>query len=164
MKFYALIFISFLMLAGCMPSPYYQKSYTIPQNAWQYNFQPTFKIEVTDTNSLYDMYFIIRHTDVYSFSNIWMNIYMKQPGDTAFTKTPIEVTLAATTGQWMGRGMGEIWEQRIPLTEPGDRSILRKKGTYEIKLQQNMRINPLPEVLQVGLRVERGGARNVAKS
>jgi hypothetical protein len=33
--------------------------------------------------------------------------------------------------------------------------MLRKAGMWEIKFSHNMRINPLPDVLQVGLRVEK---------
>jgi hypothetical protein len=55
--------------------------------------------------------------------------------------------------------MGEIWEQIMPvdyqMNAGGIKGFLKKKGSYELKLEQNMRVNPLPEVLQVGLRVER---------
>src|SRR5690606_9471133 len=112
----------------------------------------------TDTTVLYNMYFLIRHTEAYPYSNIWVWIYTKAPGDSTFRKTRIEIPLAEPSGRWLGRGMGEIWEQRMPITHEGDSTILHKKGTWEIKLEQNMRINPLPEILQVGLRVEKNKA------
>ncbi|XZF12701.1 gliding motility lipoprotein GldH [Chitinophagaceae bacterium MMS25-I14] len=160
MRLYSIILVSFLLLSGCITSPVYQKTYSVPQNSWSYDFQPSFKFEVTDTTVLYNLFFVVRHTDNYPYSNIWLNVYTKQPGDTAFSKTRIEVTLASPTGQWLGRGMGELWEQRMLLNTPGDRSILHKPGKYEIKLEQNMRLNPLPEVLQAGLRIEKDGNRN----
>ena len=55
----------------------------------------------------------------------------------------------------MGRGAGEIWEQHMPLTAGDKAMIFKKTGTYEIRMEQNMRVNPLPEVLQIGLRVEK---------
>ena len=144
-----------LLFAGCLPSPYYQKQHALPNNEWHYKNKLPFKFEVTDTNTLYNMYFLIRHTEAYPYSNIWVWIYTKGPGDSTFARTRIEIPLAEPSGKWLGRGMGEIWEQRMPITHEGDKSILRKKGTWEIKLEQNMRVNPLPEVLQVGLRVEK---------
>lgn len=144
-----------LVAAGCMPSPYYQKEYPVPKNEWQYNFVPSFKFEVTDTTAFYSMYFLIRHTDAYPYSNIWVWAYTKKPGDTAFQKTRIEIPLAEASGKWLGRGMGGIWEHRMPITHEGDSAILNRKGKWEIRLEQNMRVNPLPEVLQVGLRVEK---------
>ena len=147
------------LFCGCIESPYYQKQHAVPQNSWDYKYMPTFEFEVTDTTSLYNVYFLMRHTEAYPFANIWMNIYTKQPGDTAFSKQRVNVPLAATAGpnngQWLGRGMGGIWEHKLRITHEGDTAILRKKGKYTFKFEQNMRINPLPEVLQVGLRIER---------
>jgi gliding motility-associated lipoprotein GldH len=152
-----------VMLSGCLDSPYYQKQASIPLYKWDYKFTPTFEFEVTDTTYLYNVYFIIRHTDAYPYANVWMNMYRKEPGDTTFTKQRINVQLAIpagkNAGQWMGRGMGELWEQRLAISHPGDPEILSKKGKYVFRFEQNMRINPLPEILQVGLRVEKGNRR-----
>lgn len=143
-----------------MPSPYYQKEYAIPKNAWATNFKPSFKFEITDTNSLYNLYFVIRHTDAYPYSNIWLMVYTKKPGDSNFEATRLEIPLAEPSGKWLGRGMGEIWEQRMPISVEGDTLMLRKKGVWEIRIEQNMRSNPLPEVMQVGLRAEKAAKRN----
>lgn len=148
-----------LFLAGCLPSPYYQKDFTIPRNQWAYQFKPSFKFEITDTNATYNLYFIIRHTEAYPYSNIWMWVYTKQPGDSAFQKARIEIPLAETNGKWLGKGMGEIWEQRLPMTRDGAPMVFNKAGTYEMQFEQNMRVNPLPEVLQIGMRIEKKDGR-----
>jgi gliding motility-associated lipoprotein GldH len=147
-------------LSSCIKSPYYQKEYSMPQNAWQYNFKPSFKFDITDTNAAYNLFFTIRHTEAYPFSNVWVWIYTRQPGDSTFQKSRIEIPLAEPSGKWMGRGTGEIWEQRLALTAGDKAMILKKTGTYEIRMEQNMRINPLPEILQVGLRVEKQNRNN----
>lgn len=147
--------VSLLLLGGCLKSPYYQKEYSIHNNKWSYNNEPSFKFEITDTTAFYNLFFLIRHTEAYPYSNIWLMIQTKAPGDTAFTKARIEVPLAEPSGKWLGRGMGEIWEQRMPISNIGDSVMLRKKGTWEIKFGHNMRIDPLPDVLQVGLRIEK---------
>ncbi|MCB0699352.1 MAG: gliding motility lipoprotein GldH [Chitinophagaceae bacterium] len=148
-----------LLVSSCIKSPYYQKEYTIPNYKWDYNNPSSFKFEISDTNALYNLYFLVRHTEAYPYSNIWLMIYTKKPGDTTFTPSRIEVPLAEPTGKWLGRGMGEIWEQRMPISHDGDTAMLRKEGTWEIKFAQDMRMNPLPEVLQVGLRIEKKAKR-----
>lgn len=159
-RFLVLIaFCAALGFAGCLPSPYYQKDQTIPRNQWTYQFKPKFKFEITDTTSTYNLYFIIRHTEAYPFSNIWMWVYTKQPGDSVATRSRIEIPLAEPSGKWLGKGMGEIWEQRLPMTKDGAPMVFNKTGTYEMQFEQNMRVNPLPEVLQIGLRVEKKDAR-----
>jgi len=147
-----------LLFTGCLPSPYYQNEESIPGNSWQYNYKPSFKFEITDTSYYYNLYFLIRHTAAYPFENIWVWVYTKQPGDTSFEKTRIEIPLAERSGKWLGRGMGEIYEQRLPIS--GNGYIFKKKGQYEIRFEQNMRVDPLPEVLHVGLRIEKAGQRN----
>jgi len=142
------------LLGGCLPAPYYQKEAFIPQNAWMYAFKPSFTFDITDTISNYQPYFIIRHSQSYPYCNLWMWVYVKTPGDTIEKKERINVVLAEATGKWLGRGMGEIYEQRLPISF-GDSVRLNRKGTYKITLEQNMRINPLPEVMDVGLRVEK---------
>lgn len=144
-----------LILNGCLKSPYYQKQYDIPGNKWAYNNIPSFKFEITDTTAFYNLQFLIRHTEAYPFSNIWLVIHTKKPGEQTFEKTRIEIPLSEPGGKWLGRGMGEIWEQRMPISHEGDSVMLRKAGTWEIKIEQNMRLNPLPEVLNIGLRIER---------
>jgi gliding motility-associated lipoprotein GldH len=157
-RLFIVLLFAAVLAAGCMPSPYYQKQYSVPGNAWKSDFQPTFKVQVTDSASLYELYFIIRHTNAYPFSNIWMWVYTKAPGDTTFAKSRIQIPLATESGQWLGRGMGEIWEHRMPISHEGDSAMLRRPGTYEFRFEQNMRVDPLPEVLQVGLRVEKSGS------
>jgi hypothetical protein len=50
--------------------------------------------------------------------------------------------------------MGEIYVARIPISF-GDSFQFNRKGSYEVSMEQNMRINPLPEVMNVGLRLEK---------
>lgn len=144
-----------IILSGCLSSPYYQKSYTVPGNEWVYDFQPSFKFEITDTAADHDMQFLIRHTEAYPYSNIWLMVHVKKPGDTLFERTRVEIPLAEPTGKWLGRGMGEIWEQRMQMHLGTDSTFLNIPGMWEVKLEHNMRMEPLPEILQVGLRVEK---------
>jgi gliding motility-associated lipoprotein GldH len=155
----ALLFSTAFLYSGCMSSPYYQKVYALPENEWQYNNKLSFKFEITDTAAMYQLFFLMRHTEAYPFSNIWIWVETKQPGADTFSRSRMEIPLAEISGKWMGRGMGEIWEHRMPITQ-GDRPMrFNKKGLYEIRIEQNMRINPLPEILQVGLRVAKMGYR-----
>ena len=147
------IFLS-LLLAGCLPAPYFQKEEAIPQNAWAYGFRPSFTFEITDTTAGYQPSFLIRHTQAYPYSNLWMNVYVKTPGDSVAKKERINVVMAEPSGKWLGRGMGEIYEQRLPIRF-SDSIRFDRKGTYQVSLEQNMRINPLPEILNVGLRIEK---------
>jgi gliding motility-associated lipoprotein GldH len=92
---------------------------------------------------------------VYPFSNIWLKMDSKGPGDTTWGRTRVEIPLAAPSGQWLGRGAGALWEQRVPITTPAKPAFFPKKGDYVVQLTHDMRRNPLPEVLTIGLRLEK---------
>jgi gliding motility-associated lipoprotein GldH len=151
--FYLLPFAFFLL--ACKPSPQYQEHYTVQNAQWASSFQPQFKFEITDTASAYQLFLLIRHTDAYPFSNIWINMDSKGPHDSSYRKLRVEVPLAASNGQWLGRGMGEIWEQRAAINSLQMPAFFPHKGLYTVRLTQDMRRDPLPEVLTVGLRLEK---------
>ena len=157
MRLFSLL-LSLLLLAGCGPSPVYQRSEGVPQTKWASAFKPKFSFQIEDTAATYNLFFLIRHTEAYPFSNIWLAFSIQGPGDTVTKSQRIEIPLAAENGQWYGRGMNEIWEQRMPIaTERGPNITFPKSGRYTVQFGQAMRTNPLPEVLNVGLRVEKIG-------
>ena len=155
-------FVIFLMVAigliGCKKpgETAFQKQVGIPQSQWRYDFQPTFKFAIPDTSSRYKVYIILRHDEQFPNSNIWIRLKTKGAGGKSFSLGQrVECPLAAPDGQWLGNGLGSIWEHRILLKEGRDYPKFSKPGLYEFKLEQIMRINPLPSVLNIGLRVER---------
>ncbi len=149
-----IVCLSAFLFAGCLPAPYFQKDAAIPQNAWNSSFRPVFTFDITDSLSGYQPYFIIRHTQAYPYSNLWVWVYVKEPGDTAVKKTRVNIVLAEASGKWLGRGMGELYEQRLPV-DLSEITGFRKTGTYQVSLEQNMRLNPLPEILNAGIRIEK---------
>ena len=153
---YLLLIAFCFLLTGCMPAPYFQKEASIPQYAWNYNFKPAFTFDITDTTAIYQSYFLIRHSQSYPYCNIWMWVYVKSPGDSLPRKERVNITLAESSGKWLGRGMGELYEQRMKI-DFSDSIKFRRAGTYTVSMEQNMRINPLPEIMNVGFRLEKKG-------
>jgi len=148
-------FSFFLLLTSCRPSPQYQDHYNIPGTAWDAGYQPLFHFSIDDTAAAYQLFLLIRHTDAYPFSNIWVAMDSKAPGDTTWGRARVEIPLAAPSGQWLGRGAGELWEQKVPITTPSRPAFFAKRGEYTVRLSHDMRRNPLPEVLTIGLRLEK---------
>jgi len=150
--------LSFLILAlalsSCQTSiDVFEKNVVIPNRAWSSNFKPQVAFTVNDTLARYNIYAVIRHTDAYEFNNIWLNIYTKVPGDSAVHKQQLDLKLATDEKGWLGSGMDDIFEHRILITarpEP-----LTKAGVYTFSFENIMRVDPLPEVLNVGIRVEK---------
>jgi gliding motility-associated lipoprotein GldH len=151
-----LIFISLfsLSLSSCVKGNEFEKNVSIPSHQWNFANKPKFEFYISDTNAKYNMYFLMRHTDSYPYANIWLNIKTKQPNEVSFNQTRVEIPLAQTDGKWLGRGIGEIWEHKLSLSNNGYIHY-SKAGKYEIVLEQIMRTNPLPEVMSVGIHLEK---------
>ncbi len=97
---------------------------------------------------MYQLFFVVRHTEKYNFNNIWINLYSQPPGDTLH-KARYELQLATNEKGWLGTGMDDIYEHRIALTNPQP----FKAGTYKFIIEQVMREDPLQHVLNGGIRV-----------
>ncbi len=148
------VFICFTVSCG-VKSPYYQKQMSIPDARWAYAFQPEFKINIEDTAAHYDMMLLVRHDEGYPYANLWLRMHIKAPGDTTFSEGKrIELELADVEGKWKGSGMGSIWEHRILLNR-SQQPTFKEPGTYEIRIEQVMRNNPLSSILNIGLRIEK---------
>ncbi len=164
------------LYSSCAPSPYYQNNQNIAQNKWDYKKPLTFSINIDDTSIFYNTQFIIRHTVNYPFSNLWLNIQVKGPGDKEYQTTQVDFPMASPQGEWLGLNMGELYEQRrlivlnhneIPITNElyalstsSIPNLFRKKGSYEIKIYQNMRQDILPDILSIGMRIEKSTLRS----
>lgn len=140
-----------VLLAACNTLNIYEKSVFFQEHAWKSTDRPSFRFDITDTTSLYHIYLIIRHTDAYHFNNIWLKVTTLVPGDTAKTQQ-VNARLADNKKGWLGTGMDDIFDHRIRLTRL---PLKLKKGSYTFILQQDMREDPLQNILNAGIRVEK---------
>jgi gliding motility-associated lipoprotein GldH len=141
-----------LCLTGCDKTEVFEKNKSIPKHRWQYDLQPTFDFTITDTSTLYNLYIVLRHTDAYQYNNIWLNVGTQSPGDSMkFQRFDLQLGSDATG--WEGTGMDDIWELRKSITRGPFK--FNKAGTYKFSVAQVMRENPLPEIMSVGVRVEK---------
>lgn len=143
------LFVSCLLLFSCTTIDLYEKDATIPGFKWKSTFIPEFTFTIKDTTAPYQLFLVLRHNERYAYNNIWINLYSQPPGD-SFHKAPFELPLA-TKEKWLASGMDDIYEHRIRLTDPQ----FLKAGVYRFKVEQIMREDPLENVMDVGLRVEK---------
>ncbi|MFM7726495.1 MAG: gliding motility lipoprotein GldH, partial [Flavobacteriales bacterium] len=106
-------------------------------------------------SATYNIDINLRNAGSYSFSNLFLFMNTYTP-DGALARDTIELVLADDQGQWKGDGMGDIWDNRI-LFKKDQRFPM--PGTYRFELEQAMRIDPLPGVMDAGIRIEKNVAR-----
>ena len=143
------------LLSSCTSIDLYEKHVTIPAHSWKSSFKPVFNFTIQDTVSGYQIFIIMRHDEKYNFSNLYINIYNKQPGADRADSARVDLTLASNEKGWLASGMDDIYEHRIPLNRREEPIYFRKQGNYEFCLEQIMREDPLQHVYNVGLRIEK---------
>ena len=141
-----------VLLAACTKIDVFEKNTAFKNHRWQSTEKPSVTFSITDTASSYNLYIVLRHSDAYNYSNIWMNVFTHAPADST-KKQVLNLQLANNQQGWLGSGMDDIFEQRIPITSSPIR--FKKPGDYTFSFEQIMREDPLEHVLNVGLRVER---------
>lgn len=140
---------------SCTTIDLYEKHVSIPGHDWKSDFKPRFRFTIKDTTAGYQIFFIMRHDEKYSFNNIYVDITNKAPGADSSTTSRLPLTLATNDKGWLGSGMDDIYEHRIALNREEDPFIFRTPGEYEFTVAQIMREDPLRHVYSVGIRIEK---------
>lgn len=147
-----LIPIALLFIWGCEESSLYQKVVFLPENSWNYNNKPVFNFNISDTSAQYRVFFILRHTDAYEYNNIWIQVASLLPGDSTSRSDRFNIPLA-NEKQWLGTGMDDMYDHRVLLyPQPVQ---FKRPGNYAIEIKQDMRIDPLQHIMNVGFRLEK---------
>jgi gliding motility-associated lipoprotein GldH len=144
-----------LCLASCQTIDLYEKTATIPGHKWKSNFKPSFQFTIKDTSSPYQLFITVRHRDRYNYNNLYVNLSTLQPGQDSTQTERYDLKLGSDETGWMGTGMDDIYEHRIPLTPAGSSFYFKKPGEYTFTIEQVMREDPLEDVMNVGIRIEK---------
>jgi len=150
-KLYLIIFLS-AILAACIKINLFEKQAVIPSQQWFYNDVPQFSFHIDDTTSLYNVYIVLRHTDLYQYNNIWLRVGLKTPKDSMNFQN-INVIMGTDSKGWQGTGMDDIFEVRKNISAAP--FFFKTAGDYTFSVAQIMRENPLNHILNVGIRIEK---------
>jgi gliding motility-associated lipoprotein GldH len=148
--FYFLLFTFYL--SSCTQIDTFEQDTPIPQYEWHYDYTPSFNFVITDTSARYNLYIVLRHKDAYRYNNVCLNVGTQWQADTVAYQR-FDLQLGTDANGWEGTGMDDIWEVRKSIT-PGPFKF-RKPGNYKFIVAQQMRENPLSDIMSVGIRVEK---------
>lgn len=144
-------FIAVVVFVACDSSRVYEKNTEIPEYLWDKNNKIRFDVDIQDTVSSHNVYINIRNASNYQYNNLFLFVLTRSPkGDVV--KDTVELTLADAKGKWLGEGLGDIWDNQI-LYKYNVRFPF--KGVYTFQLEQAMRHEKLPYIMDAGIRVEK---------
>jgi gliding motility-associated lipoprotein GldH len=141
-----------LCLCACNNSRVYERYSAIPNESWHKDSCAVFDVYISDTATLNNLYINLRHTSSYPFCNIYLFVQATAPSG-VFTRDTVEYLLADHYGRWYGKGFSRIIDNRLAF-----RKFVRfpHSGVYRFEVCHGMRMNVLPYVIDVGLRIEKG--------
>jgi gliding motility-associated lipoprotein GldH len=141
-----------LLSAGCTDkNAIIDQNSKVPDHNWTYLNKFKYDVKIDDEKIAYNLYFNLRVTGDYKYSNIFVLITQTGPDGKSRVKR-YELKLADKDGEWLGEGSGNLYSYQSPFLT---NYKFPAKGIYHFYIEQNMRDNPLSEVSNVGLRVEK---------
>lgn len=129
----------------------YDKNAALPQGRWQYGDVKNFEVDIIDAASNYNLFVNVRHTDQYNFNNLWLIITTTYP-DSTTRQDKVNIELSESDGNWTGTCVDGICYNSILVQSD---FTFPQKGNYTFAIEQDMRINPITEILDIGLKIEK---------
>ena len=152
-KYYRIVCgICFLIsIAACQTIPLSEQNTIHPEHQWNSAKPEKYLFNITDTNQLYKIIFVIRHHNAYHYKNIWIELSHSSANESAKTET-FNLNLANDQKGWLGTGMDDIYDQRIPVYS---KPIKLKYGMHKFIIKHTMLEYPLQNILSTGIRIEK---------
>ncbi|MEJ5962266.1 gliding motility lipoprotein GldH [Pedobacter immunditicola] len=146
----AVTIISFSLLSGCIKNNNVADvNVSMPKHRWSYIDKVTAQVDIKDHTKTYDLFFKLRHTAKYRYSNIYILFHFKAPGEKEVTRR-YEYKLAQLDGHWLGAGSGDLFSSTFPLLR---NYKFPAAGKYTLVVEQAMRDNPLHHISDAGIMV-----------
>lgn len=154
-------FLLFSFLTSCNKDVVYSKYERIDENmGWPAKKTINFEVEIPDSNQVYDVYVNVRNAESYPYKNLFMFLKTTYPNND-FSIDTIECVLADEQGHWLGKGMGDLYDNSILFKK---NARFKKAGKYKFAFEQAMRygnkneIDPLFLIMDVGISIEKARA------
>jgi len=145
----AIASVSLCALSACDANTVVDQNTVIENRTWSYEKVPQYKVHITDLSKTYNVYINFRHTTEYAYSNLFLLITQTNPNKSS-TRYRKEIKLAELDGRWTGKSAGSLYAHQVLLHK---NYTFPDTGIYTFTIAQNMRENPLKEIVDIGLKV-----------
>ncbi len=136
---------------GCDNSRIFEEYRPVKDHQWLHKDTITYQVNIQDTNSHYNIYLNLRNKINYPYRNIWLLFKTVGP-DNQTSKSKMNFKLANKKGQWLGQGLGDIYDHRYRISK---KAKFRHLGNHTFRINHLMRKDTLPGIMNVGLRLEK---------
>ncbi len=146
-----LTLLSSSILFACGKKYTYEGYQTLPNKQWIADSVATFSFIITEDIQAYQLSYSIRNTLRYPYYNLFISYdIIDASGKVLLNKRIDNNLLNPKTGEPYGTGLGDVYDHDFMLS-PSYK--FPKTGSYQLKLKQEMRLDTLPEIVAVGVKV-----------
>ncbi|MFN8276310.1 MAG: gliding motility lipoprotein GldH [Chitinophagales bacterium] len=140
-----------LILGSCDRQRVYETNFPVEGESWPYTDAKSFTFDISDTTARYNIFINVRHSFEFEWRNMYVQVSTQFP-DGKHIQKRVNLPLSEADGHWYGHCMGDNCDMPVLIQQAAKFPM---KGKYTFTLQQDMRVNPLPRIKAIGLRVER---------
>jgi len=154
MRIYFSIAVILILLCGCDSRRVFEDNVEFRDRTWKITEPVQFEFQIPDSSKKYNLLLNIRNSLDYPYARLFVNYDLVKQDSPSLTKKMIaEYLFDQKTGKPFGTsGIGDIYDHQFPILK---NYSFEKVGTYKIKLDQFMRMDTIPGILAVGIRVEK---------
>ncbi len=154
MRIVLLLCVTTLLLVACDETRVSEQVTDLEQRQWLVSDKPQFEFAINDVTKQYNLYCNIRNSVAYPYSRFFFTYYLQDSSGVEIKKDLVtEFLFDSKTGKPFGKsGIGDLYDHQFLLLKDYQ---FKNKGTYRVKFEQFMRMDTLPGILAVGLRVEK---------
>ena len=147
----AFLLICVLFFSSCDSKRVFEQNQAIPESGWAGTNILKFNVDIKDPSTATNFYINVRNADGYPYNNLFLFIKTTFPNG-KMSKDTLECILADEKGKWLGSGMGDLYDNQIPFKKNVRFPLA---GTYSFEIEQGMRTENIPLIMDVGLRIEK---------
>ncbi|NID09966.1 gliding motility lipoprotein GldH [Fibrivirga algicola] len=155
MKRFCLVIGLLALLTACEQDPnvVYKENADIENGKWYVKNAPSFRFTITDASIPYDLYYTLRNNLTYPYYNLYLTRYLTdEQGREIESRLDELILMDPKTGEPRGKGLGDLYDNKVLMKRA---YRFAKPGTYVMRIKQYMRQDPLPDVVSVGISVEK---------
>ena len=156
LKHYILLGIPLMLLASCGSEIVTSAHRDLDERGWAIGDTVRLEFNVADTAQAYDLAVNLRHTELYTYQNLWLFI---QSGDSV-SPVPTDTVMACLAddrGQWLGTRTGRYYNGYV-IARRGLK--FPDAGAYHFAIVHGMRDSVIAGIADIGLELRKAKVEN----
>jgi gliding motility-associated lipoprotein GldH len=140
-----------ISLFSCGKTTIFEKYEKIENAIWDRNKVITFDVPIKNINKKYNIFIVVRHSEIYPFNNLYIGVDIYTPSGDKRSKD-YYLELRNEDRSFKGDGLGEIWDLKVQIMK---NVSFTKEGIHKFEISNLMQYPNLPDIMEIGLIVEK---------